>query len=111
MDWWVKDDASAIVLYLGVNGTGTYGDMNKLVDELANKYSNKTIYVVQVSHVDPNKYTAGFANNNDIDKYNENVKSHCEQVSNAKFLEVASSVQDDNGNLKNTSDGLHLIIV
>ena len=104
----VKDDASAIVLYLGVNGTGTYGDMNKLVDELANKYSNKTIYVVQVSHVDPNKYTAGFANNNDIDKYNENVKSHCEQVSNAKFLEVASSVQDDNGNLKNTSDGLHL---
>ena len=105
----IKDDASAIVLYLGVNGTGEYGDMNTLITELANKYTNKTIFVIQVSHVDPSKYTSGYANNNDIDTYNEKVKAHCEQISNAKFLEVASNVQDSNGILQNTSDGLHLI--
>ena len=103
----VKDDASAIVLYLGVNDTESYGEMNSMIDQLASKYSNKTIYVLQVSHVDPSKYS-GAAKNNNIDNYNEKVKSHCEQVSNAKFLEVASSVQDENGILKNTNDGLHL---
>lgn len=103
-----KSDFSAIVLYLGVNGMDTYDQMNILINRLANKYSNKTIYVLQVAHVDPNKYTAGFANNSGIDNYNEKVKAHCEQVSNAKFLEVASSVQDSNGLLKNTTDGLHL---
>ena len=102
-----KTDASAIVLYLGVNNPETYGDMNSLIDELISKYSGKTIYVVEVAHVNPDKYT-GDVKNSAIDIYNEKVKAHCEETNNAKFLEVASSVEDSSGKLANSDDGLHL---
>ncbi len=102
-----KTDASGIVLYLGVNNPSSYDAMNSLIDELISKYSGKTIYVIEVSHVNPDKYSGG-VRNSDIDKYNEKVKAHCEATNNAKFLEIASSVEDSSGKLTNTSDGLHL---
>lgn len=100
-------DESAIVLYLGVNNPSSYNEMNSLIDELAKEYTNKKIYVLEVSHVNPDKYQ-GSVKNTDIDKYNEKVKSHCENISNVEFLNVASSVTDSEGKLKNTNDGLHL---
>ena len=49
----VPDDASGIVLYLGVNNPDTYGDMNTLIDQLSEK-SGKPIFVVDVTHVGRN---------------------------------------------------------
>lgn len=102
-----KSDASAIVLYLGVNDPSTYNKMNSLIDELANKYKGKTIYVLKVSPVNPEKYN-GSVTNEQIHNYNEKVKAHCANKENVQFLEVASCVTDSKGYLTNTSDGLHL---
>ena len=102
-----KSDASAIVLYLGVNNPYTFDEMNSLIDNLSIKYNNKPIYVLEVSPVNTNLYT-GSVTNEQIRDYNEKVKKHCSNKENVQFLEVASSVTDSNGMLTNTSDGLHL---
>lgn len=103
------NEASAIVLYLGVNDTSSYSEMNSLIDGLANKYSDKIIYVVEVTHVGQ-QYASSATMNANIDTYNEKVKTHCAEVSNAEFLEVASNMEDSNGWLETTNpDGLHLV--
>ncbi len=106
----VPDDASGIVLYLGVNNPDTYGDMNTLIDQLSEK-SGKPIFVVDVTHVGRNNNDGESAEsmNSRIDNYNQKVKEHCDSKSNVYFLDVASCVQDEQGYLTpNSSDGLHL---
>ena len=103
-----KNDASAIVLYLGVNNPSSYSEMNSLIDELVSKYSGKPIYVVEVSPIDPDKCANKDLTNDQIENYNEIVKKHCDETENVTFLSIASNVTDSNGKLKNTTDGLHL---
>ncbi len=102
-----RSDASAIVLYLGVNDPSTSSKMNNLIDKLVSKYSGKPIYVLEVSPVNPDKYK-GAVTNDQIKQYNEAVKKHCDETENVVFLSVASNVTDNNGKLTNTNDGLHL---
>ena len=106
----VASDASAIILYLGVNNTSSADAMNNLIDELITRY-NIPVYVVKVNHVGTAYTTIDAATmNSNIDSYNSNVQSHCSSTEGAYFIDSTSGLQDENGYLSSelTSDGLHL---
>ncbi len=106
----VSSDASAIVLYLGVNDTSSADAMNNLIDALITRY-NIPVYVVKVNHVGTAYTTIDAATmNSNIDSYNNSVQSHCNSTDGAYFIDATSGLQDENGYLSSdlTSDGLHL---
>ena len=108
----VASDASAIVLYLGVNDTSSADSMNSLIDSLISRYS-VPVYVIKVNHVgsgySQNSLNADTMNSN-IDSYNSSVQSHCSSTEGAYFIDTSSGLQDENGYLSSelTSDNLHL---
>lgn len=105
----VASDASAIVLYLGVNDTSSANEMNALIDALTQRY-DIPLYVVKVTHVGTAYTTIDAATmNSNIDTYNSEVEAHCNSVG-VTFIDTTTEIQDSDGYLKAeyTSDGLHL---
>lgn len=105
----VRSDASAIVLYLGVNNTSSASSMNNLIDSLISRY-NIPVYVVKVTHVGT-AYSNASTMNSNIDSYNSSVQAHCNSTDGAYFIDATSGLQDSNGYLSSsyaTGDGLHL---
>ena len=108
----VNSNASAIVLYLGVNNTNSANAMNNLIDELIERYS-LPVYVIKVNYVGAGysygSLTADTMNSN-IDSYNSQVQSHCNSTDGAYFIDTSSGLEDSNGYLSSsvTSDNLHL---
>lgn len=98
---------SGVSVMLGVNDLNT-GNLQKVAENLHNKYPDATIYINSVYHVNPDKYK-GSATNTAIDSFNTTMKTYCDSQSWATYIDVTSGL-DEGGKLKSSysSDGLHL---
>lgn len=107
-----NDNVKGIVLLIGVNGASTDSnkqDVKTLIDLLANKYPNKTIYVQEVFPTGRNFRTANPTSfNKKIKVLNDIIRTHCETVDNAVFINTQEGFVDSEGYLLHTNDGLHI---
>lgn len=101
-----------VILLIGVNGAGYESnktDVKTLINKLSAKYPDKTIYVQKIFPVGKNFTSANPTTfNKKIDSLNSVIKSHCDTVKNAKFIDTTSGFVDSNGYLLHTDDGLHI---
>lgn len=107
----ISSDASAIVLYLGVNNPSTTSQMTSLIDSLNATHHDIPIYVVQVTHVGSGYGSNAATLNSSIDSYNDTISIYCATKENVYYIQAASSVQDGSGLLNSDlarPDGLHL---
>ena len=99
----MKDDSSAIVLMLGLNGTTSQTEsMKKLIDLITEKYPDKQIYVLKVFHVGKSyrlgSYTASKLNAS-VDQYNSDISSYCNGKENVIFADTTTGLLDGDGYL------------
>ena len=99
----MKNDASAIVLMLGLNGTTSQTEnMKKLIDLITEKYPDKQLYVLKVFHVGK-AYKFGNINaskfNSGVDQYNSAISSYCDGKENVIFTDTTTGLLDGEGYL------------
>lgn len=102
-----------VVLLIGVNGAGYESNKTNtksLINKLSSKYPNKTIYVQKVFPVGRSfTSTNPYKFNQKISSLNSVIKSHCNTVPNAKYINATSGFVDSNGYLiHHNGDGLHI---
>ena len=108
-----NDKVKGVVLLIGVNGSSfddNIPNTEKLIDSLVKKYKNKTIYVEKVfpvgknfSNADPDTF------NKAIESHNKEIKTYCEKYDNVIFIDTTKDLITEDGYLKYTKDGLHII--
>ena len=107
-----NSNVDGVVLLIGVNGAGyesNKADVKTLINKLSAKYPNKTIYVQKIFPVGKNFKSANPTTfNSKINSLNSVIKTHCQSVKNATFIDTTSGFVDSNGYLINTNDGLHI---
>lgn len=92
-----------ILIMLGMNDIGLYGidgatsSMIELTDKIADKCPDAKIYIQSVTPMVEGN-SLGDLNNENIYKFDEKLKEVCAEKG-YKYLDVASAVSDENGNL------------
>lgn len=95
--------AKKILIMLGMNDIGLYGidgatsSMIELTDKIAEKCPDATIYIQSVTPMVEGN-SLGDLNNENIYKFDDKLKEVCTDKG-YKYLDVASAVSDENGNL------------
>ena len=120
-----------VCLLMGINGLTVSENREKelkdkktLINKLSEKYANVPIYVEGVLPVAKgyqNYWTTGSrktkysdAIDSDekiikgISEHNESIKSYCNQISNAQYIDVTNGLIDDNGYLTSKQDYIHV---
>lgn len=105
-----SDDIKGIVLNLGVNNVNSSSnasDVQKTLTSIKSKYPNKPIYYLKVTNMS-SKYTKDDykTRNENINKLNSEMQTWC-QSNGINFVDATSGLVED-GQLKYTSDGLHI---
>lgn len=108
-----NNEVNGVVLLIGVNGA-SYSDnipnKQKLISSLAEKYSDKTIYVQEVFPVGSNFTSANPDSFNDaIENNNEETKEYCDNYDNVVYINATDGLVTEDGYLKFTTDGLHIV--
>lgn len=107
----LPEEADGVSVMLGVNDLST-SNTQKVLENLHSRYPDAKIYYNSVYHVS-SSYSSGSVNasnmNANIDTFNNTMKSFCDENSWAEYIDVTSSLNDENGYLKNAdSAGIHL---
>lgn len=107
-----SDDVTGVCVLLGVNNPDQISQMKDLITKLADKYSNKNIYIQRVFPVGTN-YTAMDRNtlNSKIDNFNNEIRSYCNTVNNIQFIDTTTGYLNGDGSANDSlyqNDGLHL---
>lgn len=107
-----SDDVTGVCVLLGVNNPDQISQMKDLITKLADKYSNKNIYIQRVFPVGTN-YTAMDKNtlNSKIDNFNNEIRSYCNTIDNVKFIDTTTGYLNGDGSANDSlyqNDGLHL---
>lgn len=101
----MKNDSSAIVMMLGLNGTTSQTEsMKKLIDLVTEKYPDKQLYVLKVFHVGKSYKlgnTTASSMNAGIDQYNSAISSYCDGKENVIFTDTTTGILDGEGYLAN----------
>ena len=101
----LPSEATGVCIMLGVNETDA-SQMKKLIDQICDKYADRPVYVQKVLPLGVN-YTAGYATQEAIDTYNNEIQQYCEEKENVYWIDTSDGYVDETGHLKNSSDGLH----
>ena len=106
-----SDNIKAVCIMLGVNNTSQTEQMKQIIDGLISKYPGKTIYVQKVLPVTAKYHYNDYNTMNDnINKYNEEIKAFCEGKTNVQFIDTSEGyVNSDGTGIVNLfdSEGLH----
>lgn len=107
-----SNDITGVCVLLGVNNPDQISQMKDLITKLADKYSNKNIYIQRVFPVGTN-YTAMDRNtlNSKIDNFNNEIRSYCNTVDNVQFIDTTTGYLNGDGSANDSlyqNDGLHL---
>ena len=107
-----NEDVEGVVLLIGVNGAA-YSDnipnKKKLISDLVEKYTDKTIYVQEVFPVGENFTNANPVSFNEaITNNNKESKKYCDNYDNVYYINATDGLVTEDGYLKFTKDGLHI---
>lgn len=109
-----NDKVKGISLLIGVNGAydpkGNLNDTKKLIENIRDKYPDKTIFVQKVFPVAKTFKSANPTEfNKKIEVYNSGLEKYCNSKENIIFIDTTYGFVTDDGYLKNhTKDGLHI---
>lgn len=102
----VKANSTAVVIMLGMEDPTSQEDMKTLINKVASKNTDKTIYILKVFHVGQNYVSKDGKNakeyNSLIDTYNNDISAYCETISNVEFVDVTAGLIDSEGYLSST---------
>ena len=96
----MPNDASAIVVKFGLNGTKNWKTTQELVDKLKKDYKDKEVFVLKTPHVCKEYKYASLTSdkmNSDIDTYNKNMKEYCDKKDGVTFIDPTTNILEDNG--------------
>lgn len=105
-----SDDIKGVVVNLGVNNVNSSSnasDVQKTLNSIKSKYPNKPIYYLKVANMS-SKYKGDSyeTRNKNINSLNSEMQTWC-QSNGINFVDATSGLVE-NGQLKYTSDGLHI---